>query len=86
MTEAIVVMAAKDMARSGFAMLIGASITSGGIGKNEDSAKLRPPRYQGARGSRAQRIAFVYSEEKSFTQAIPPSSGTKLTRSSISCS
>jgi len=27
---------------------MGASITSGGTGKNEDSAKLTPPRYQGA--------------------------------------
>ncbi|KUG29198.1 hypothetical protein ASZ90_000916 [hydrocarbon metagenome] len=37
-------------ARLGFAKHIGASITSCGIGKNDDSAKLSIPKNQGALG------------------------------------
>jgi len=35
---------------------MGASITSGGIGKKDDSAKLSAPKYQGAWGCCTQRI------------------------------
>lgn len=47
-TEAIVVISANRQAEFGLANTIGASITSGGIGKKDDSAKLNPAKYQGA--------------------------------------
>jgi hypothetical protein len=37
---------------------MGASMTSGGIGKNEDSMKLSAPRNHGARGCRDQANAL----------------------------
>ena len=43
-TEATVVTSANCQAFSGLASVMGASITSGGMGKNDDSAKLRPAR------------------------------------------
>jgi len=43
-----VVSKAKYQARRGVAKHIGASITSGGTGKNDDSMKLIVPRYHGA--------------------------------------
>ncbi|MDO9190071.1 MAG: hypothetical protein Q7U24_09380 [Sulfurimicrobium sp.] len=56
-TDASVVKRARRQALDGLARLMGASITSGGIGKNDDSAKLIAPRYQGARRCRDQTIA-----------------------------
>ena len=50
---------------------MGASMTSGGIGKKEDSAKLKPPKSQGARGWRDQDSARSYSGENIFTTAYP---------------
>ena len=47
---------AKRHQRSGVAMHMGASMTSTGIGKNEDSAKLMAPRYHSAWRCRDQRI------------------------------
>jgi len=52
-----VVSRAKRHAFFGWAMLMGASITSGGTGKKEDSAKLSAPRYQGALGWRDHAMA-----------------------------
>ena len=56
-TEVTVVMSANRQALFGLAKLMGASITSGGMGKNDDSAKLSAPKYQGALGNLAQIIA-----------------------------
>ena len=47
-------------------MAIGASITSGGTGKNEDSANDSNARYHGACGWRDQRMVRANSEEKIF--------------------
>ena len=47
-TENKVVSKAKRQAVSGRDKTIGASMTSGGIGKKEDSAKLNPHRFRGA--------------------------------------
>ena len=49
-TEARVVKNANHAALFGFAIDIGASITSGGMTKNDDSAKLKAKRYRGAFG------------------------------------
>jgi len=59
----MVVNDANQIADAGFAMLISANITSGGMGKKDDSAKLKPPKNHGALSCRDHCITRRYKDE-----------------------
>ncbi len=62
----MVVISAYCQALVGVAKHIGASMTSGGTGKNDDSAKLNSPKYLGAFGSLDHEMAFSNKVENIF--------------------
>ena len=65
-TDVMVVISAYLQALLGVAKHMGASMTSGGTGKKDDSAKLKSPKYLGALGNLDQISAFSNSGENIF--------------------
>ncbi len=85
-TELIVVIPAKYQILLLLAKHMGINMTSGGIGKKEDSEKLNANRYLSAFGILDQLIIFLYKKSNIFIQCIyflPFIRGTKLTAPSL---